>query len=334
MKRFAGILVALGLIGLAAAFTLWILPAEEFIFTPGNAKPLAERVTVEGARPIEEGDVYYVDVFVRRTTRLEDLLPFLRPEGSTVVPEQALLPAGTSEAERDRQTAAEMSRSELVASAVALRALGQDVVAKPQGALVIDVASDVPAAAEIDSGDVIVAVDGVAVQTPDELRREIGRRKPRDEVELTLQRDDETLKVTVKTVASPEDPNRAIVGIRVDQQADIEVPIDIDIDLGRVGGPSAGLPFALEIARALGRDVTHGCNIAATGELALDGTVLSVGGLRQKTIAARNADVDAFVVPAGANAEEARQHAGDLEVIPVESFQQALRTLTTNGRKC
>ena len=334
MKRFAGILVALGLIGLAAAFTLWILPAEEFIFTPGNAKPLAERVTVEGARPIEEGDVYYVDVFVRRTTRLEDLLPFLRPEGSTVVPEQALLPAGTSEAERDRQTAAEMSRSELVASAVALRALGQDVVAKPQGALVIDVASDVPAAAEIDSGDVIVAVDGVAVQTPDELRREIGRRKPRDEVELTLQRDDETLKVTVKTVASPEDPNRAIVGVRVDQQADIEVPIDIDIDLGRVGGPSAGLPFALEIARTLGRDVTHGCNIAATGELALDGTVLSVGGLRQKTIAARNADVDAFVVPAGANAEEARQHAGDLEVIPVESFQQALRTLTTTGRKC
>ena len=334
MKRFAGILVALGLIGLAAAFTLWILPAEEFIFTPGNAKPLAERVTVEGARPIEEGDVYYVDVFVRRTTRLEDLLPFLRPEGSTVVPEQALLPAGTSEAERDRQTAAEMSRSELVASAVALRALGQDVVAKPQGALVIDVASDVPAAAEIDSGDVIVAVDGVAVQTPDELRREIGRRKPRDEVELTLQRDDETLKVSVKTVASPEDPNRAIVGIRVDQQADIEVPIDIDIDLGRVGGPSAGLPFALEIARALGRDVTHGCNIAATGELALDGTVLSVGGLRQKTIAARNADVDAFVVPAGANAEEARQHAGDLEVIPVESFQQALQTLTTTGRKC
>ena len=74
--------------------------------------------------PVEDGDVYYVDVFVRRTTRLEDLLPFLRPEGSTVVPEQALLPPGTSEGERDRQTAAEMSRSELVASAVALRALG------------------------------------------------------------------------------------------------------------------------------------------------------------------------------------------------------------------
>ncbi len=334
MKRFAGILVALGLVGLAVAFTLWILPAEEFIFTPGNAKPLAERVTVEGANPTADGDVYYVDVFVRRTTRLEDLLPFLRPEGSTVVPEQALLPPGTSETERDRQTTAEMSRSELVAAAVALRALGKDVVARPEGALVIDVASDVPAAGEVDSGDVIVAVDGAPVRTPEELRREIGRRKPGAEVELTLRRDGETEKVTVKTVASPEDPSRAIVGIRVDQEADIEVPIEIDIDLGRVGGPSAGLPFALEISRALGRDVTHGCNVAATGELALDGTVLSVGGLQQKTIAARNADVDVFVVPAGPNAAEAQQHAGDLQIIPVESFQQALRTLTTSAKNC
>jgi len=94
------------------------------------------------------------------------------------------------------------------------------------------------------------------------------------------------------------------------------------------------LPFALEIARVLGRDVTHGCDIAATGELALDGTVLSVGGLQQKTIAARKADVEAFVVPAGENADEARQHAGDMEVIPVESFQQALQLLTTSARNC
>ena len=86
------------------------------------------------------------------------------------MPEQALLPPGTSEAERDRQTAAEMERSELVASAVALRALGYDVKATPKGALVIDVASDVPAAAKLEPGDVIVAVDGKPVRTPDELR--------------------------------------------------------------------------------------------------------------------------------------------------------------------
>ena len=334
MKRFAGIAVGLGVIGLVAAFTLWILPAEEFIFTPHEAKPLAERVQVEGSRSREEGGVYYVDVFVRRTTRLEDLFPFLRPEGSTVVPEEAILPSGTSEDERDRQTSAQMSRSELVAAAVALRELGYDVVATPQGALVIDVASDAPAAAKLDSGDVIVAVDGTPVTTPDELRREIGTRKPGEEVTLTLRREKKTETVTVRTVPSPADPSRPIVGISVDQEADIDVPVDVDIDLGSVGGPSAGLPFALEIADQLGRDVTHGCRIAATGELALDGTVLSVGGLQQKTIGARQADVDVFVVPAGTNAAEARRHAGDLEVLPVESFQQALRQLATSPPKC
>jgi PDZ domain-containing protein len=334
VKRFAGIAVVLGVIGLVTAFTLWILPAEEFIFTPHEAKPLAERVRVEGAQAREEGEVYYVDVFVRRTTRLEDLFPFLRPEGSTVVPEEAVLPSGTSQDERNRQTAAQMSRSELVASAVALRALGYDIVARPEGALVIDVASDVPATAKVDSGDVIVAVDGTPVRTPDELRREIGRREPGERVALTLRRDEETQTVTVRTVPSPADPSRPIVGVSVDQEAEIRVPVDVDIDLGSVGGPSAGLPFALEIADQLGRDVTHGCRIAATGELALDGTVLSVGGLRQKTIGARQADVDVFVVPAGENAAEARRHADDIEVVPVENFQQALQELTTSARKC
>src|SRR5918996_2982507 len=200
MKRLAGIAVAVGLVGLATAFVLWLLPADDFIFTPGNPKPLDDKVTVEGGRPTGAGNVYYVDIFVRRTSRLEELFPSLRPEGSEVVPEQALLPPGTSEAERDRQTAAEMQRSELIASAVALRALGYDVRAKPLGARVIDVAQDVPAAEELERGDVIVAVDDTSVRTPDELRREIGRRQPGDEAGLTVRRAGKEVSVVVETV--------------------------------------------------------------------------------------------------------------------------------------
>lgn len=334
MKRLAVVAVVLGALGLAATFVLWLLPADEFIFTPDRAKPLADRVKVEDARPAGQGDVYYVDVYVRRTSLLEDLLPFTRPEGATVVPEQALLPPGTSEAERDRQTAAEMARSELIASVVALRTLGYDVVATPEGALVIGVASDVPAAASLEPGDVIVGVDGMTVRTPAELRTEIGQREPGENVRLTVRRNGKPMDLTVATVPSPVDPSAPVVGIQVDQEAKIELPFVVDIDLGRVGGPSAGLPFALEIARMLGRDVTHGCKIAATGELALDGTVLTVGGLKQKTIGARRTGVDLFLVPAGKNAEEAQQHADGVRVVPVESFQQALRTLTTSSLKC
>ena len=138
----------------------------------------------------------------------------------------------------------------------------------------------------------------------------------------------------MRTIPNPQDPSRAVVGILVDQDAKIELPIDVDIDLGRVGGPSAGLPFALEIARKLGRDVTHGCRIAATGALALDGTVIPIGGVKQKTIGARRADVDFFLVPVGENARDARANAKGLPIIPVESFQQALRKLATNRVKC
>lgn len=289
---------------------------------------------VEGERPVDDGAVYYTDVFVRRTTLLERLLPFTRPEGSTVVPAHALLPPGISEKDRDRQVAEEMERSEEIASLVALRELGYDVDATPRGVLVTGVYADTPAEGRLRDGDVVVAVDGESIRTPSELQAAVARRRPGESARLTVQRGDETERLTVGTIPNPNEPTRPFMGIQVDQAADIELPIEIDIDLGRVGGPSAGLPFALEIVRLLGGEVTGGCTVAATGALAFDGTVISVGAIPQKTVGARRADVDAFLVPAGRNAAEARNHADGLEIIPVESFQQALRALETADLKC
>jgi Lon-like protease len=208
------------------------------------------------------------------------------------------------------------------------------VTSTPLGTRVVAVDADLPAQGRLKVDDVVIAVDGRRVRTPDELRREIGRHEPGESVRLRFQRAGETQEVTVPTVASDTGPARPIVGIIVSQEANIELPLDVDIDLGSVGGPSAGLPFALEIAHMLGRDITHGCDIAATGELALDGSVLPVGGLEQKTIGVRRAGVDAFVVPAGENADVARENADGVRIIPVDSYQQALRTLTTEPVKC
>jgi PDZ domain-containing protein len=215
-----------------------------------------------------------------------------------------------------------------------LRALGYDVRAAPTGVLVVGVASDAPAAGRLRENDVVVRVDGKTVRTPAELRAAIGRHRPGESVRLTLRRAGKTVERTVPTIPNPADPSLPIVGIQVDQAARIRLPLHIKIDIGRVGGPSAGLPFALEIARMLGRNVTHGCRIAATGELALDGTVLPIGGVKQKTIGARRTGVNLFLVPAGENAAEARRSAGSLPIVPVESFQQALQALATTHVKC
>jgi PDZ domain-containing protein len=124
-----------------------------------------------------------------------------------------------------------------------------------------------------------------------------------------------------------------IIGIIVSPAVEVEnLPLDVEIDTGGVGGPSAGLAFALDLLEELGRDVDRGQKIAVTGTLELDGTVGEIGGVKQKTIGVRRADIDVFVVPAGDNAAEARRYADGVRIVAVKSFQQALRALATLPR--
>ena len=227
-----------------------------------------------------------------------------------------------------------MNRSEEIAAAVALRQAGLDVTRPRTGVLVESVLQDVPAAKVLKEGDVIVSVGGKPTLTVAQLRQRLASVKPGAVVSLRVRRAGGHLSLRVKTIADPLTKGRTIIGIyRAGQAADITLPINVDIDLGGVGGPSAGLPFALDVYEQLGHDVDHGLKVAATGELDLDGSVGAIGGVKQKTFGARRAGVDVFLVPAGENASEARKYAGRLRVIPVESFQQALRVLASYHAK-
>ena len=124
----------------------------------------------------------------------------------------------------------------------------------------------------------------------------------------------------MKTVASDQPPRRAVVGVFLEPALDIHLPFPVRIDAGNVGGPSAGLAFALEVLEELGRDVVHGHKVAATGEIRPDGSVFPIGGIKQKTIGAREAGVDAFLVPAGENARDARKQRGWASHHPCEDF--------------
>lgn len=314
------------LVGLA-----WFYPSRDYLFVPNTARPVAAKVKVEGEKPHAQGKgaIYYVDVSVRPATWAERLLPFVRPDGATLVPREEVVPPGSSFEDRRKDGLREMARSEDVAAAVALKQAGYEVAATPRGALVEAVATDAPAAAELDVGDVIVGSRGRTIRTPEELRRSFNGVRPGNDVVLRVRRNGTVRTVTVRTVESPSEHGRAIIGIRVAQAADIKLPLEVDIDLGEVGGASAGLPFALDVLQELGIDVDRGRRVVATGEIALDGTVGPIGGVKQKTFGARRAGADVFLVPAGDNATEARRYAGNLRIIPVESFQQALSALST-----
>ncbi len=329
MRRLPLLLSVLGVTLLIAAGALFVLRSSDFLITPDKAKPLAGRVTVQGEKPSGPGGIYYVDVLVRRASLLERLLAPLRPEGAELLPERALVAPGQSDADRRRQSLRQMDRSEEIAAAVALKQLGYDVKASADGVIVDAVRSDVPANGLLQPSDVIVSAQGKRVRTPSDLRRIVGPLKPGTVVTIGVRNGAATKTLRIRTVPDPAGSKRALLGVAVSQSAEIKLPVKVNIDLGDVGGPSAGLAFALEVMEELGRDVDRGYKVAATGELELDGSVAPIGGAAQKTIGARRAGVDVFLVPAGDNAREARTTADGLRIIPVETFQQALRKLAT-----
>jgi Lon-like protease len=267
---------------------------------------------------------------VRKATLLERLFPGLR-NGSTLVPASAIN-QGVSTSTRQRLDALDMTRSQEVAAAVALRSLGYRVTEKPTGVLVAAVFEGTPAAKTLESGDVIVAVDGKQVRSREALRRLVGRHKPGDTVRLTVRSAGRTKTVNLKAVRDPS-TGRTVIGVYASVAAKIKLPRKVTIDVGNVVGPSAGLAFALALRDKLGPDIDHGYRVAATGALELDGAVSPIGGVKQKTIGARESDADVFLVPAGDNALEARRYAHGLRIVPVETFRQALRALATLPRK-
>jgi PDZ domain-containing protein len=307
---------------------LWIVPSGDYIFLPDTAKPVGPLVSVKGGKdPTDGGGIYYDAVIIRRAKLFERIFPWIH-EGYTLVPADQVNPPGVSEGQRRREDLREMARSQDIAAAVALKYLGYKVIIRPIGALVSQVAPDSPAAkAGLQPTDVIVGVDGKPVHTSRDLRTLIGRHKPGETVELTIRTNDGLTKLRSGTIKGPE--GRPLIGVIVEPATQVKLPFPVRIDTGSIGGPSAGLAFALDVLEELGRDVDHGYKVAVTGALDPDGTVEPIGGLKQKAIGVRRAKVDVFLVPAGDNAKEARKYVGPVRVIPVESFRQALRALAT-----
>ena len=307
---------------------LWLVPSDQYIFLPDRAHRVDPLVKVHGGHPRRDGGIYFVDIFVRKASLIERLWPGIH-DGADLVPKSALLGPGVNEKQRVAADEREMVRSQQIAAAVALRAAGYRVRAKPTGALIEQVASDAPAAGKLLPTDIVVTAARKRVRTPGDLRRIIGRLRPGRVVRLGVRRGSKLTEIVVRTIRDPNQPKRSIIGVFVDQAAFIKLPFAVKIDAGNVGGPSAGLAFALDVLEQLGRDVDHGRRIAATGQIELDGSVTAVGGIKQKTIGVRNSGIRFFLVPAGENAAEAKRYAHGVRIVPVHSFRQALRSLAT-----
>ncbi|MCX5228541.1 PDZ domain-containing protein [Streptomyces sp. NPDC006553] len=254
---------------------------------------------------------------------------------NVVVPHDTLYPDGKTEEESSQENAEEFSQSQESAKVAALKELNIPVVSR---VVVGSVIKGSPSEGKLHAGDVIKAVDGVAITAQADVAKQVVKRKPGQDVEFTIVPAKEaaaaekarkeptvTRKVVITTTTS-EEGDRAVVGIQAG--TDHVFPFTIDINLADVGGPSAGLMFALGIVDKLTPEsLTGGRFIAGTGTIDDEGKVGPIGGIEMKLVGARNAGAQYFLTPADNCENAARDTPDGLTLVRVDTIDDATKSL-------
>ncbi|MFF7883056.1 PDZ domain-containing protein [Streptomyces sp. NPDC007896] len=254
-----------------------------------------------------------------------------------VVPHDTLYPDGKTEQQSTQENAEEFSQSQESAKVAALKELGIPV---KSWVIVSTVVKGSPAEGRLHAGDVIKSVDGTAVKAPDDVAKLVTKHKPGEKVVFTVVPAKEqaaaakagktataTTDVTITTAKSSDSgASRAIVGISAG--TDHTFPFSIDIKLADVGGPSAGLMFALGIVDKLTPgDLTGGKFVAGTGTIDDSGTVGPIGGIELKTIGAREKGAQYFLTPKDNCAAAAKDTPDGLTLVKVNTIDDAMNAL-------
>jgi PDZ domain-containing protein len=252
-----------------------------------------------------------------------------------VVPHDTLYPGGKTEEQSTQENAEEFTQSQESAKVAALQQLKIPVKTR---VVVSTVLKDTPAENRLHAGDVIRAVDGTAVKEPADVAKLVVKHKPGQNVVFTIvpakdaaaaekagKEPSGTEKVTITTVKADKD-NRAIVGIQAG--TDHTFPFGIDINLADVGGPSAGLMFALGIVdKLMPGNLTGGKFVAGTGTIDDKGKVGPIGGIEMKLVGARNAGAEYFLTPSENCAAAASDIPKGLTLVKVNTIDDAAKSL-------
>lgn len=234
-----------------------------------------------------------------------------------VLPRDQVFPRDQTEQEVEQQNAEEMVSSQENATAAALRELD---IAVPTTLNVAGFSRGSDAAEQLRVGDVVTAVGGDPVPDLPQLRARLQDVEPGQPATVTVTRDGRAVDVDVTTLEGEE--GQTLLGVLVDP--DYDFPFDVTIQIEDIGGPSAGMMFALGIVDKLTPGaMTGGEVVAGTGTIDSAGQVGPIGGIRQKLVGARRSGAEFFLAPAGNCAEVVGSVPEGLQVVRVETLAQA-----------
>jgi Lon-like protease len=321
-QRVTAAIGVVALVGLVFALNFYTLPV--VALSPGPMEDVLARLKVEGSRVYDsEGKLYLTSVGIDDNVRFYEALLDMANRDVQLLPRAEVYPERQDSSEIDKENAALMDRSKETATVVALREIGYDI--EPSGVEVTQVVAGAPADGRLQAGDRILAADGRAVDSTEEVRAAITRHKVGERVAFRVDRGDAEKDVAVEVRAADGEPR---VGILLrDLFSDLPVKVTIETE-NNIGGPSAGLMFTLSIIDKLTpEDLTAGRRIAGTGDIALDGGVHPVGGVVEKLISVHRLGVSTFLIPAE-NCDSVRGQVPDgLRLVRVATISDALRFL-------
>ena len=257
---------------------------------------------------------------------------WLSPSQS-ILPKEVIYPPNTTQQQSDTQNAVEFTDSQNQAVSAALGALG----IKPSGVAteVAAITPGSPADGKLEVGDQIDSVNGTAIaQTGDDginqVRAAVEALTPGHPATFVVTRDGAKQTITTTTTSETDSTTgkaEAVVGVSLESEN--LFPFTVDIQLNGVGGPSAGMMFALGIIDKLTNgDLTGGRIIAGTGTIDASGNVGAIGGIQMKTQGARRDGATVFLAPAANCAEAKSNLPSGLELVKVSTLQDALNALS------
>lgn len=322
------------------AIPMAILPVPFVAWSPGGTANVLGDVDGHPMISVEGVPTYpttgQLDLTIVSGTSAESRLTLPEALGAFWLPGRATLPRDsvfppTRSAEEVKEAEAQlMDDSQDAAIVAALRAAGQPVQQLPA---VASVTIGGPAYDKLKPGDLITAVDGIPTPNRDAVSDQIRTHRPKETIDFTVLRDGNRTNVRVTATESASEPGAAVIGISIGTGYSYTARITFDLGQ-KIGGPSAGMIFALGIYdKVTMGDLLNDRNVAGTGTITATGEIGSIGGARQKLASAQKEGAEVFLVP-GANCADLAGVRTDLTVIKVSTLSQAigeLRTLSSSG---
>ncbi|MDP9224799.1 MAG: PDZ domain-containing protein [Actinomycetota bacterium] len=316
------------IIAVALLWAAFVVPIPIFFeYLPGPVRDVESLVHVTGAPTYgSQGHLYLTTVYVDINVTLAQVIGSLFRSDASIVLRQAVT-GGASISKLLQDNRQMMSSSKMQAEALVLSQLG---LGQPtgDGAEIQATTAGGPANNLLKQGDVVVAVDGHRVGTTCAAGKLLERHAVGDTVALTIRRSGGTKTVRLKTGDNPQDPGVPYLGVLWSNlHYRFQPKVHVAFKTGRIAGPSAGLMFALALYDKLTpNDLTGGRKIAGTGAIACDGAVGPIGGIQEKVAAAEKQGAQIFLAPRS-EAPDAAQVASGMKIVPVMTFDGALRYL-------